>query len=89
MATWCVGFHIYFVAVAKRPEQHGVIQDRGNLGVCAWYYGVDDSQLYVSVIVLGEIRPGAELLRRHDRVAAAALDSWPMSLSPLYELQYL
>lgn len=55
-------------------------RDRGNPGVRGWYAGVDESQLYVSVIALGEIRRGAELLRRRDPPAAASLDSWLIAL---------
>ena len=54
--------------------------DRGDRGVQAWYAGVSSSDLYVSVIVLGEIRRGAELLRRRDPIAAARLDVWLATL---------
>lgn len=53
---------------------------RGDPGVRHWYDTVDESSLYVSVIVLGEIRRGAELLRRRDAVAAERLESWLLGL---------
>ncbi len=49
---------------------------RSNPGVCHWYAGVKESEIYISVIVLGEIRRGVELLRRRDQVAAESLDAW-------------
>lgn len=48
--------------------------------VRTWYDGISASDIYVSVIVLGEIRRGAELLRRRDPAAAASLHFWLSSL---------
>lgn len=53
---------------------------RGDPGVRAWFDGVDESSIHVSVIVLGEIRRGTELLRRRDPAAAARLESWLLGL---------
>lgn len=50
--------------------------DRADENVRVWYAGIPETDIHVSVIVLGEIRRGAELLRRRDPVAAASLDSW-------------
>ena len=54
--------------------------DRGDPGVQAWCTGIASSDIYVSVVVLGEIRRGAELLRRRDPSAAARLDVWLTAL---------
>ena len=51
-------------------------RERCNPSVCHWYAGVAESDIYISVIVLGEIRRGVELLRRRDQVAAKSLDAW-------------
>ncbi len=48
---------------------------RTNLGVRRWYDGVKESEIYISVIVLGEIRRGVELLRRRDTIAAGSLEN--------------
>jgi len=45
-----------------------------------WYACISESDIYISVIVLGEIRRGSELLRRRDPVAAASLDAWLFAL---------
>ncbi|MGD9615857.1 MAG: type II toxin-antitoxin system VapC family toxin [Alphaproteobacteria bacterium] len=44
--------------------------------VAAWFASVDDSGVYVSVLVLGEIRRGIEMLRRRDAAQALALQHW-------------
>ena len=51
-------------------------RDRAAASVVAWYAGVDDTDLFLSVLVLGEIRRGVELRRRHDPVAAQSLERW-------------
>ncbi len=55
-------------------------QDRMNPGLRAWWADRQDSQLWLSVLVLGELRRGVELLRRRDDEAAQALDSWLLGL---------
>ncbi len=49
---------------------------RAEPAVLAWFAAVDDEELYLSVLTLGEIRRGIESIRRRDVAAAAALDSW-------------
>ncbi len=50
--------------------------ERCNANVASWFTSVDNSDLYLSVLVLGEIRRGIELLRPRDPVQARALESW-------------
>jgi predicted nucleic acid-binding protein len=50
--------------------------ERGDPGVRAWFTEVDDSQLFTSVLVLGEIRRGIESIRRRDASGALALEQW-------------
>lgn len=44
--------------------------------VAAWLRTVTPEELYLSVLSLGEIRRGIELLRRKNASAAAQLDRW-------------
>ena len=44
--------------------------------VAAWYQVTRDDELFLSVLVVGEIRQGIERLRRRDRQRAAALEHW-------------
>ena len=54
--------------------------DRANANVLAWYVGVPEQSLWLSVLVLGEIRRGIETLRARDGKAARALDRWAARL---------
>jgi predicted nucleic acid-binding protein len=44
--------------------------------VARWWAGVTDDELFLSVLVLGEIRKGIELVRPHDSAKALALEQW-------------
>jgi toxin FitB len=44
--------------------------------VAAWYATLDDADIYLSVLVLGEIRKGIERARRNDPSRARALAAW-------------
>lgn len=49
---------------------------RADARVRAWFGAVDGNEIYLSVLVVGEIRRGIESLRRRDRASATALDRW-------------
>jgi predicted nucleic acid-binding protein len=53
---------------------------RSNAGVTRWFASVDESQLQLSVLVLGELRQGVERIRRRDVSAAQRLDRWLLAL---------
>ena len=44
--------------------------------VAAWYRATRDSELFLSVLVIGEIRQGIERLRPRNARQAAALENW-------------
>jgi predicted nucleic acid-binding protein len=44
--------------------------------VSAWYAGVADEELFLSTLVLGEIRKGIELARPKDAAKAVGLERW-------------
>jgi|SRR5512132_497983 toxin FitB len=48
--------------------------------VRAWLASVPEPELYLSVLVVGEIRQGIERLRRRDPAQAAPYESWLSSL---------
>lgn len=58
---------------------------RANAHVRTWFESVDAGALYLSVLVLGELRRGVEGLRRRDSPAAARLDRWVHELAESYE----
>ncbi len=54
--------------------------DRANGEVRSWFEGTDGRDLFTSVLVLGEVRRGIELIRKRDPTAAMALDQWQQRL---------
>ncbi len=44
--------------------------------VAAWYRGIRDDELFLSVLVIGEIRQGIERLRPRNPRQAMALERW-------------
>ncbi len=50
--------------------------ERCDANVAAWYASIDDASLYLSVLVLGEVRRGIERARPSDPARARALEKW-------------
>jgi predicted nucleic acid-binding protein len=57
---------------------------RADRRVVAWLEGVDDDDLRLSVLVLGELRQGVERLRKRDAASAQRLDRWLQGLAERY-----
>ncbi len=57
---------------------------RANAKVRTWFGAVDPAGLYLSVLVIGELRRGVEGLRRRDLAGAAHLDRWLHELVETY-----
>lgn len=55
--------------------------ERADRRLRAWFAGVDDDEVFTSVLVLGEIRRGIESIRRRDAPAALALEQWLIRLA--------
>jgi predicted nucleic acid-binding protein len=51
-------------------------QNHCHVNVRRWFMTVDTSTIYLSVLVLGEIRAGAERIRQRAPARAAELDGW-------------
>ena len=51
-------------------------ENRCDAGVRQWFEGAASDELFISVLVLGEIRQGIERIRRRDAVQARALEKW-------------
>lgn len=49
---------------------------RADANVAAWWDSIDDRDIYLSVLVLGEIRKGVERVRPNDPAQASALENW-------------
>lgn len=65
-AKYLLDTHV--VSELRKPRPHG--------GVVAWLESIDDTQLYVSAVTLGEIQAGIELTRDKDPEKAQALEAW-------------
>ena len=56
------------VSELRKPKPHG--------GVVAWLETVDDADLHLSVVTLGEIQAGIELTREQDAAKASEIEQW-------------
>lgn len=56
------------LAEVRKPRPHAA--------VIAWFEAVAATQLFLSVLVVGEIQQGVERLRARDARRAAAYDAW-------------
>jgi predicted nucleic acid-binding protein len=57
--------------------------------VAAWYSNLEEESLYLSILVLGEIRKGIEGLRGRDAGKANVLDLWLEQLQISFQSQIL
>jgi len=59
--------------------------DRRDAHVSAWYASIGDEDLFLSTLVLGEIRKGVELARSRDPSKAAALERWLRQVATAFD----
>ncbi|MDE1938302.1 MAG: type II toxin-antitoxin system VapC family toxin [Alphaproteobacteria bacterium] len=52
--------------------------------VARWYDEIDDGSLYLSALVLGEIRKGVEKARSRDPTQARALERWLVEVNKAF-----
>ena len=64
-------------------------RERADAGVRQWFAGVDDSELFLSVLTVGELRRGIESIHRRDRTRALLLNRWFHALVTQYEARIL
>jgi predicted nucleic acid-binding protein len=51
-------------------------KERADANVRAWFAAALEPEIFTSVLAVGEIRRGIELIRRRDPTSALALDQW-------------
>ena len=56
------------VSELRKPKPHGA--------VLAWFAGLEDMQLHLSAVTIGEIQAGIELTREQDGTKAAEIEAW-------------
>ncbi len=49
---------------------------RADVNVRRWFEGIDESSIFLSLLVTGEIRRGIESIRKRDPRAASTLERW-------------
>ncbi|MCO5315711.1 MAG: type II toxin-antitoxin system VapC family toxin [Solirubrobacterales bacterium] len=50
--------------------------DRADRSLTRWLESVPDDEIFISALVIGELRRGVDLVRRRDPAGAASLESW-------------
>jgi predicted nucleic acid-binding protein len=55
--------------------------ERCDPNVASWYEKIEDASVYLSVLVIGEIRKGIERVRPKDNAKANALENWLVAVS--------
>ncbi len=58
----------HVVSELRKPRPHG--------GVVVWLESLEDAQLFVSAVTLGEIQAGIELTREQDPAKAQEIEAW-------------
>lgn len=66
------------VSEFRRPRPHGA--------VLAWLSAVDDADLNISAVTLGEIQAGIEITREQDAAKAAAIEFWADQVADTYNI---
>lgn len=66
------------VSELRRPRPHDA--------VVAWLQSLDDAQLYVSAVTLGEIQAGIELTREQDPEKAQEIEAWLALVAGAYNV---
>ena len=64
-------------------------KERAHPAVVAWFAGVDDAEIFLSVLGVGEIRRGIEWRRQRDPETARHLERWLRGLTQRYAAQIL
>lgn len=66
------------VSELRKVRPHGA--------VVAWIEGVDDAELYLSAVTLGEIKAGIEMTREQDPAKAADIEAWANLVGATYNI---
>jgi toxin FitB len=66
------------ISELRRPRPHGA--------VVAWISSVDDGDLHLSAVTLGEIQAGIERAREHDQAKAAEIEAWVDRVASTYNI---
>lgn len=66
------------VSELRKPKPHGA--------VLAWFEALDDAQLHLSAVTIGEIQAGIELTREQDEAKALEIEAWLEQVATSYNV---
>ena len=66
------------VSELRRPKPHGA--------VVAWLQSLNDAEIFISAVTIGEIQAGIELTRMQDAIKADSLEIWLNQLAGSYNV---
>lgn len=66
------------ISELRKPRPHGA--------VVAWIAGLQDEQLFLSAVTMGELQAGIERTRRQDPSKAADIESWADQLAASFRV---
>jgi predicted nucleic acid-binding protein len=66
------------VSELRKPKPHGA--------VLAWLQGVDDKDLFLSAVTIGEIQAGIEITRAQDLAKASQIEQWLDQVAGSYNI---
>ena len=66
------------VSELRKPKPHGA--------VLSWIQGLEDSQLHLSSVTIGEIQSGIELTREQDVAKALEIQTWLEAVATAYNV---
>ncbi len=66
------------ISELRKPRPHGA--------VVAWLQSIDDADLHVSAVTLGEIQAGVELTREQDAPKAKEIEDWLTLVADTYNV---
>lgn len=69
---------INVISEMRRLRPHGAVK--------AWIEAVDDAQLYLSAVTIGEIQAGIEITRENDAPRAEVLQDWADAIASTFNI---
>ena len=66
------------VSELRKPRPHG--------GVVAWLQSLEDAQIYLSAVTLGEIQAGIKMTRDQDPEKAQQIEDWLVLVAGAYNV---
>ena len=66
------------VSELRKPKPHGA--------VLSWIQGLEDNQLHLSAVTIGEIQSGIELTREQDVAKATEIETWLEAVAMAYNV---